>query len=105
MFKGTGKWFELEDLHVKEILPQTITLAESYIQVSGLRGTECHWYESNIKLFLSYQIWRLNCKKTRTERMGETEEQIKSETPWKSSKEQNGDGVKMEVENGATSSS
>jgi hypothetical protein len=31
--QGTGKWFELEDLHVKEILPQTITLAESYIQV------------------------------------------------------------------------
>lgn len=47
---GTGKWFELEDLHVKEILPQTITLAESYIQ-----------------------IWRLNTKKTRIERMGEVD--------------------------------
>ena len=32
--KGTGKWFELEDLHVKEILPQMITLTESYIQVN-----------------------------------------------------------------------
>jgi len=55
---GTGKWFELEDLHVKEILPQTITLAESYIQ-----------------------IWRLNRRKTRVERMGETEEtNIKAES-------------------------
>ncbi|VDO20725.1 unnamed protein product [Haemonchus placei] len=30
---GSRKWFELEDLHVKEILPQMIVLAESYIQV------------------------------------------------------------------------
>ncbi|KHJ86146.1 hypothetical protein OESDEN_14112, partial [Oesophagostomum dentatum] len=29
---GSRKWFELEDLHVKEILPQMIVLAESYIQ-------------------------------------------------------------------------
>jgi len=29
----TGKWYELEDLHVKEILPQMITLAECYIQI------------------------------------------------------------------------
>jgi U4/U6.U5 tri-snRNP-associated protein 2 len=49
--QGTGKWFELEDLHVKEVLPQTITLAESYIQ-----------------------IWRLDTKRTRTERMGESDE-------------------------------
>ncbi|MFH4978677.1 hypothetical protein AB6A40_005386 [Gnathostoma spinigerum] len=45
---GTQKWYELEDLHVKEILPQMITLAESYIQ-----------------------IWRLNVSKTREERAGE----------------------------------
>ncbi|VDM52170.1 unnamed protein product [Angiostrongylus costaricensis] len=32
---GSHKWFELEDLHVKEILPQMIVLAESYIQVSS----------------------------------------------------------------------
>ncbi|CAJ0563850.1 unnamed protein product, partial [Mesorhabditis spiculigera] len=48
--KGTGKWFEMEDLHVKDILPQMITLAESYIQ-----------------------IWKLNRTKTREERMGEDE--------------------------------
>uniref|UniRef100_A0A1I7XMK7 Ubiquitin carboxyl-terminal hydrolase 39 n=1 Tax=Heterorhabditis bacteriophora TaxID=37862 RepID=A0A1I7XMK7_HETBA len=46
---GSQKWFELEDLHVKEILPQMIVLAESYIQ-----------------------IWRLNRKKTREERMSES---------------------------------
>uniref|UniRef100_A0A0N5ARZ5 Ubiquitin carboxyl-terminal hydrolase 39 n=1 Tax=Syphacia muris TaxID=451379 RepID=A0A0N5ARZ5_9BILA len=45
---STQKWYELEDLHVKEILPQMITLAESYIQ-----------------------IWRLNMSKTREQRTGE----------------------------------
>uniref|UniRef100_A0AC34QEH6 USP domain-containing protein n=1 Tax=Panagrolaimus sp. JU765 TaxID=591449 RepID=A0AC34QEH6_9BILA len=48
---GTGKWFELEDLHVKEILPQMITLTESYIQ-----------------------IWKLNRSKTRAERIGESDD-------------------------------
>ncbi|PIC48046.1 hypothetical protein B9Z55_007172 [Caenorhabditis nigoni] len=43
--QGSGKWFELEDLHVKDMLPQMIVLAESYIQ-----------------------IWRLNKEKTRDER-------------------------------------
>ncbi|OZC12165.1 u4/U6.U5 tri-snRNP-associated protein 2 family protein [Onchocerca flexuosa] len=51
LHNGTQKWYELEDLHVKEILPQMITLAESYIQ-----------------------IWRLNTSKTREQRAGETEE-------------------------------
>ncbi|PAV77614.1 hypothetical protein WR25_25477 [Diploscapter pachys] len=45
---GSQKWFELEDLHVKEILPQMIVLAESYIQV-----------------------WKLNKTKTREERINE----------------------------------
>ncbi|CAB3397203.1 unnamed protein product [Caenorhabditis bovis] len=46
--QGTGKWFELEDLHVKDMLPQMIVLAESYIQV-----------------------WQLNKVKTRDERASE----------------------------------
>uniref|UniRef100_A0A0N4ZQW5 ubiquitinyl hydrolase 1 n=1 Tax=Parastrongyloides trichosuri TaxID=131310 RepID=A0A0N4ZQW5_PARTI len=49
LHKATKKWFELEDMHVKEILAQSIPLTESYIQ-----------------------IWKLNRKKTRTERLGET---------------------------------
>uniref|UniRef100_A0A915ER39 ubiquitinyl hydrolase 1 n=1 Tax=Ditylenchus dipsaci TaxID=166011 RepID=A0A915ER39_9BILA len=50
LHNATGKWFETShaDLQMREILPQMITLAESYIQ-----------------------IWRLNRKKTRIERMGE----------------------------------
>ena len=31
--QGTNQWFELQDLHVTELLPQMITLAEAYIQV------------------------------------------------------------------------
>ncbi|KAB7503502.1 U4/U6.U5 tri-snRNP-associated protein 2 [Armadillidium nasatum] len=33
LHKGTGKWYELQDLHVKEIEPQMLTLTESYIQI------------------------------------------------------------------------
>ena len=31
--QGTGLWYELQDLHVRDILPQRITLTESDIQV------------------------------------------------------------------------
>jgi hypothetical protein len=30
---GTGNWFEMEDLIQSEVLPQVITLSESYLQV------------------------------------------------------------------------
>lgn len=33
LHRGSGKWFELQDLHVTEILPQMIPLSECYIQV------------------------------------------------------------------------
>ena len=33
LHSGSGRWFELQDLHVTEILPQMISLSESYIQV------------------------------------------------------------------------
>jgi len=32
-WQGANQWFELQDLHVQELLPQMITLAEAYIQV------------------------------------------------------------------------
>ena len=31
--KGTGTWYEMQDLHVIDVLPQMITLSEAYIQV------------------------------------------------------------------------
>jgi len=40
LHKGTGKWFELQDLHVTEILPQMITLTEAYIQIYERREGE-----------------------------------------------------------------
>lgn len=33
LHKATGKWFEMQDLHVTEILPQMLTLTEAYIQI------------------------------------------------------------------------
>ncbi|KAL7058278.1 hypothetical protein AAHC03_017118 [Spirometra sp. Aus1] len=33
LHRGTGKWFEMQDLHVTEVLPQMIPLSESLIQV------------------------------------------------------------------------
>ncbi len=37
LHKGSGKWFEMQDLHVVDILPQMITLTEAYIQIYELR--------------------------------------------------------------------
>ncbi|KAI8796543.1 U4/U6.U5 tri-snRNP-associated protein 2 [Biomphalaria glabrata] len=37
LHKGQGKWYEMQDLHVADILPQMITLSESYIQVFEVR--------------------------------------------------------------------
>ncbi|BFZ17968.1 hypothetical protein BsWGS_21007 [Bradybaena similaris] len=37
LHKGQGKWYELQDLHVADILPQMITLSESYIQIFEVR--------------------------------------------------------------------
>lgn len=31
--KSTGQWYEMQDLHVTNILPQMITLTEAYIQI------------------------------------------------------------------------
>ncbi|XP_065161497.1 ubiquitin carboxyl-terminal hydrolase 39 [Atheta coriaria] len=36
--KSTGKWYEMQDLHVIDILPQMITLTEAYIQIYELRA-------------------------------------------------------------------
>ncbi|XP_036318727.1 U4/U6.U5 tri-snRNP-associated protein 2 isoform X2 [Rhagoletis pomonella] len=33
LHKANGQWYEMQDLHVTEILPQMITLTESYIQI------------------------------------------------------------------------
>ncbi|XP_067138279.1 ubiquitin carboxyl-terminal hydrolase 39 [Centruroides vittatus] len=33
LHRGSGKWYEMQDLHVTEILPQMITLSEAYIQI------------------------------------------------------------------------
>lgn len=33
LHRGTGKWFEMQDLHVTEILPQMIPLSETLVQV------------------------------------------------------------------------
>ena len=36
--QGTGQWYEMQDLHVRDILPQMITLSESYVQVYKLNS-------------------------------------------------------------------
>lgn len=37
LHKGSAKWYEIQDLHVADILPQLITLSESYIQIWELK--------------------------------------------------------------------
>ncbi|XP_013872772.1 ubiquitin carboxyl-terminal hydrolase 39 isoform X1 [Austrofundulus limnaeus] len=36
---GTGKWYEMQDLQVIDILPQMITLSEAYIQIWKRQGS------------------------------------------------------------------
>ena len=31
--KATNKWYEIQDLNVKEIVPETLFMTESYIQI------------------------------------------------------------------------
>ena len=45
LHKGSGQWYEMQDLHVKDILPQMITLTEAYIQVGLASATqECFFF-------------------------------------------------------------
>ena len=37
---GSGKWYEMNDLYMTEILPQMITLTEAYIQIYKRREEE-----------------------------------------------------------------
>lgn len=46
LHKGSGKWYEMQDLHVTDILPQMITLTEAYIQIYELRKD----YKDDIKM-------------------------------------------------------
>ena len=40
MHKGSGKWYEMTDLYVTDILPQMITLTEAYVQIYERRTVE-----------------------------------------------------------------
>ena len=55
LHKATGKWFEMQDLHVTEILPQMITLTEAYIQV-GEFFDQTYLLGRNAKLLLIFFI-------------------------------------------------
>ena len=33
LHKGTGSWYEMQDLHVQETMPQLIGLSESYVLI------------------------------------------------------------------------
>ncbi|KAL0281029.1 UNVERIFIED_CONTAM: hypothetical protein PYX00_002148 [Menopon gallinae] len=45
LHKGNGKWYEMQDLHVTDILPQMITLTEAFIQIYELNTSIVneHW--------------------------------------------------------------
>ncbi|CAB4054909.1 USP39 [Lepeophtheirus salmonis] len=39
LHKGSGKWFEMQDLHVDKILPEILPLSEAYIQIYERRSS------------------------------------------------------------------
>jgi len=40
LHQGSNQWYEMQDLHVVDILPQMITLSEAYIQIWARRKSE-----------------------------------------------------------------
>ena len=38
--KATGQWYEIQDLHVRETMPQLIGLSESYVLIYEKKGLE-----------------------------------------------------------------
>ena len=37
-FLGSGKWFEMQDLHTSLVLPEILPLSEAYIQIYERRA-------------------------------------------------------------------
>ena len=33
LHKGSGKWFEMQDLHISKVLPEILPLSEAYVQI------------------------------------------------------------------------
>jgi len=59
LHKATGQWYELQDLHVTQILPQMITLTEAYIQVNW-KGTfifSCLCCNIGLIIFISFNFF------------------------------------------------
>jgi len=50
--KGTGSWYEMQDLHVVDILPQMITLSEAYIQVNFCLANFFIYFIFKLKSFI-----------------------------------------------------
>ena len=40
LHQGSGKWFEMQDLHIDKVLPEILPLSEAYIQIYGKREPE-----------------------------------------------------------------
>ena len=53
MPQGSGKWYEMQDLHVADILPQMITLSESYVQVSTFSSSVLAAFQSSFSILRS----------------------------------------------------
>lgn len=47
--KTRGTWYEMQDLHVIDVLPQMITLSESYIQIWEQRTNETVVSQKNME--------------------------------------------------------
>ena len=39
-FLGSGKWFEMQDLHTSLVLPEILPLSEAYIQIYERRAVK-----------------------------------------------------------------
>ena len=49
--RGTGQWYQIQDLIVEEIIPQMIFLSESYIQVCSIKFGDLTCYYRKLMFF------------------------------------------------------
>lgn len=56
LHRATGQWYELQDLHVTQILPQMITLTEAYIQVCGRNNKKNNKFAQIFTNFIQFSL-------------------------------------------------
>lgn len=56
LVQGTEQWYEIQDLMVRETMPQLISLSETYIQIYGITSQPSHLCPQSFVCHLTLSI-------------------------------------------------